>query len=189
MSILRSLAPFILYAVLAPLTSPSGAAVAALALAVVLLAVARRRGVSVDRLVIEVSSLTFFAVYAVVLLLYPHSDTERWTGAAIQLWLGITVIATVVVHKPFTLPIARTRAPQHLWATPEFLHFNMIISSAWAASFIVSAAIVGGLAALGNAPTLAVIAIMVLAIVVPVLYTNVRVKRMRAVTGTDGMQA
>jgi hypothetical protein len=65
----------------------------------------------------------------------------------------------------------------------------MVISSAWAASFIVSAAIVGVLAALGNAPTPAVIAIMVLAIAVLVLYTNLRVNRMRAVTGTDGVQA
>lgn len=80
MSILRSLAPFILYAVLAPLISPIGAAVVALALTVVLLAVARRRGVTVDRQVIEVSSLTYFAVYAVILLLFPHSDTGRWTG-------------------------------------------------------------------------------------------------------------
>jgi len=124
MSILRSLAPFILYTVLAPLISPIGAAVVALALTVVLLAVARRRGVTVDRQVIEVSSLTYFAVYAVILLLFPHSDTGRWTGAAIQLWLGITVIATVIVHKPFTLPIAgpAPRAPVGHPGIPALQH-------------------------------------------------------------------
>lgn len=189
MVILRSLAPFILYAVLAPLTSQIGAAVAALALTVVLLALARRRGTPVDQQVIQLSSLGFFTAYAVVCLLFPHSDTGRWTGAAIQLWLGITVIATLVVRKPFTQPIARTRAPRQVWDTPEFLHFNMVISSAWAASFIVSAAIVGVLAALGNAPTLVVVVIMVLAIVVPVLYTNLRVKKMGASEPTDGVQA
>lgn len=183
MSVVRSLLPFILFAVLAPLTSQLVGAVAALALGVVLLAVARQRGVSRDQLTIDLSSLTFFAVYTVICLISPHSDDGRWVGAAIQLWLGITVIITLVIGRPFTEPIARTQAPQQLWTTPEFRRFNKVITGAWAVSFLVSAALVALLVALHRAPTPVVIGIMVLAIVVPVLFTRARSKTLQAAAG------
>lgn len=183
--ILRSLAPFILFAVLAPLSTQLAGAAAALVLTLVLLSIAWRRGSSADQLIIELSSLTFFAAYTVVCVLFPHGDQGRWTGAAIQLWLGITVIATLVLRKPFTLPIAKTRAPQQVWASAQFVRFNVVISSVWAASFLLSAVLLAVLVAAGHAPTLIVIAIMVLAIVLPVLYTNARVKQLSSATGPD----
>lgn len=186
MVFVRSLVPFILFAVLAPVTSQLLGAAAALALSVVLLAVARHRGTPLDQVTIELSSLAFFVVYVLDCLISPHADHGRWVGAVIQLWLGVTVIITLSIGRPFTLPIARTQAPQQVWATPEFLRFNMVISGAWAASFLLSAALVAVLVALDRAPTLLVITVMVLAIIAPVLFTRARTKNLRTAMDTGG---
>ncbi len=178
MTIVRSLAPWIVFGVLSAFLSNGWAALAAVATAVIALALAWRSGRRPSELVIELASLTFFVVLAVIANLVPGSNVSRWAGSASELWLAATVAITLVLHKPFTLAIARTQAPREFWDRPEFYAFNVVITRAWLISFAVAGLVLLALAITNNTAVWFTAPVMVLAIVIPIRYTATLVKRL-----------
>src|SRR5471030_180046 len=44
------------------------------------------------------------------------------------------MLASLVLHEPFTLQYAREQVPAELWQTPAFLHTNYVVTGVWVAA-------------------------------------------------------
>jgi hypothetical protein len=49
--------------------------------------------------------------------------------------LALLSLASVLVKRPWTIPLARRHNPPEVWSTALFLETNMLITSAWAVLF------------------------------------------------------
>ncbi|WP_152364295.1 hypothetical protein [Microlunatus speluncae] len=177
MTFVRSLAPWIVFGVLGAFLPDRWAVLAAAGTALIALGLAWRSGRRPDELVIELSSLAFFTVLALIANLAPASDVSRWAGSASELWLAGTVAVTLALHRPFTLALARAQAPREHWDRPEFYRFNVIISRAWLISFAAAGLILLALAIPDLTALWFTVPVMVLAILIPIRYTASLVKR------------
>ena len=81
----------------------------------------------------------------------PESGVEEYIGAISTAWLGLVSLVSLLVGKPFTLPIARTEVSPEIAKTPAFIKTNQIITSVWTAYFALTAAI-GAVAVTNNVP-------------------------------------
>ncbi|MCQ4079468.1 hypothetical protein NGB36_02340 [Streptomyces sp. RB6PN25] len=142
---LRGFIPWIAFAVLSGTSGWQIGALTAGALSVVLLVRNIRTGHGLDENVIELSATVFFAVIAVVACLEPHSALREAIGALSSGWLALTAWGSLAISRPFTMGIARRSVPQAFWGTPQFRRANVVITTAWAASFTVTAAATGTL--------------------------------------------
>jgi hypothetical protein len=135
MSILVSLAPFIVFFVLMRLVSPLAGLGAAFAASLLLCLRQWHRHEAVK--VLEIGSLVLFGA----LLTYTVIAAPAWTVATVRLavdgGLLLIVLASLAVDRPFTLQFARESVPQEYWQTPLFLATNRRISAAWAVAFAV----------------------------------------------------
>ncbi|MFJ9815802.1 hypothetical protein ACIRU3_11090 [Streptomyces sp. NPDC101151] len=132
----RSFVPWIVVAALTGTVDIRWAALAGLVLAVGLVAVQRRAGRGWDAQVIECSAVAFFAVYTAAAFAAPGSTAVTHYGPALSsLWLAATAWGSLAVGRPFTLGIARTQVPEHVWGSPLFLHINRVITTVWATAF------------------------------------------------------
>jgi hypothetical protein len=61
----------------------------------------------------------FFVVMAILALVAPHSGLHHWTPALSLATLAVIAFGSLVVHRPFTLPIARRSTPEEYWHTPD----------------------------------------------------------------------
>lgn len=66
---------------------------------------------------------------------------QLWAGEIANVSLALFVIATLIVRKPFTLPYAKEGTPEEFWDSPVFLRIDYVISSAWAAAFVLTSAV------------------------------------------------
>ncbi|WP_406193388.1 hypothetical protein OH807_02675 [Kitasatospora sp. NBC_01560] len=140
---LRSFVPWIAVAVLTGTVDLRWAALTGLVLAVVLVVAQRRAGRGWDAQVIEAGAVLFLAAYTCAAFAAPHSAFLAHYGPPLSsLWLAATAWGSLVLGRPFTLGIARTQAPEHLWQSPLFLRINRVITTVWAAAFTLSG--VGG---------------------------------------------
>lgn len=179
MTIVRSLSPWIVYAVLSAFVADRVAALACAILAAALVALSRRAGRRVDELVLEVSSFVFFTGYAVLDWTVGGPNLPHWVGAASQFWLAATVLVTLLIGKPFTLALAKQEAPREVWDTPWFHRFNVTITRAWLLSFTVSGVVLAVATALGATSLWLSVACIALAIAVPVIFTRRLIARGR----------
>jgi hypothetical protein len=46
-------------------------------------------------------------------------------------------MASIAIRQPFTLQYAREQVPQEVWASPEFVRTNYVITAVWALAFVV----------------------------------------------------
>jgi hypothetical protein len=83
------------------------------------------------------------------------------------------------VRSPFTLGIARQRAPREVWQRPEFLRLNMVLSTAWAVSFTLAGA-AAFLCTATDAGAPARIACQLVGVAAGAVFTNHHTKRFRA---------
>ncbi|MBB4682833.1 hypothetical protein [Amycolatopsis jiangsuensis] len=180
MNYLKSFLPWIVFAIVSTQADWRWSGLVGLVLAGGLLAVARREGRGWDCLVIELSALGFFTVLTVFSLSNPDSPLREYVGASSDVWLAITAWGSIALRRPFTLGIAKTTTPQHLWQRPAFRRTNLVITAVWASSLTVAG--VAGSLLLGYAPhaTIALIALKILAFVVPVVFTIRYVTHVRA---------
>jgi hypothetical protein len=146
---LRGFVPWIAFAAVSSVDWRWGA-LAGLALGIYLLVQDRRSGIAADALILEFSTIAWFAALTAFSLARPGSPLEDWTDALSLGWLAATAWAGLAVRRPFTLGIARRRAPEQVWQSPVFLRINVVLSAAWAASFTATAALL----ALGHAADL-----------------------------------
>ncbi|MFI9329412.1 hypothetical protein ACIGZJ_17930 [Kitasatospora sp. NPDC052868] len=169
---IRSFVPWIAVALLTGTVDIRWAALTGLLLAVALVATQRRAGRAWDAQVIEASAVLFLAGYTAAAFAAPHSSTVAHYGPPLSsLWLAATAWGSLALGRPFTLGIARTQAPEHLWNSPLFLRINRVITTVWATAFTLSG--IGGALLrhyepdAGDARTLLTVA----AFALPVLFT------------------
>jgi hypothetical protein len=84
------------------------------------------------------------------------------------------------VRRPFTLSIARTQVPERYWREPRFIHVNMVITGIWAAAFTASAIASALVIGFANAATVPMVAIQILAFVIPLVAGTRYANRARA---------
>jgi hypothetical protein len=171
MMYLRAFLPWIVYAVI-PSGSWQWGALAAFVVAVGLIVMQRRAGGPADAVIIETGSAVFFAALAVVAFANPHSGLHPYSAALANGMLAIVALISLAVRKPFTLGIAKQSTPREYWDQPAFLRVNMIITSVWAASFVVTAitaALIAHATGGHGTPTLIT---QIAGIVVPMVFTR-----------------
>ncbi|MCX5214833.1 hypothetical protein OG689_37200 [Kitasatospora sp. NBC_00240] len=136
---IRSFVPWIAVAVLTGTVDIRWAALTGLLLALALVAIQRRSGRGWDAQVIEASAVLFLAAYTAAAFAAPDSTAVTHYGPPLSsLWLAATAWGSLVLGHPFTLGIARTQTPEHLWNSPLFLQINRVITTVWAAAFTLS---------------------------------------------------
>ena len=144
MSYLRTFLPWIVYAVLAGHTAAAQQRGTLAALAVTVLVIAykiRKEGSAFEALIIETGSAVFFAAMAVVAFTAPHSGVLTYAAALSSTTLAVIAWASLAGRHPFTLGIAKQTTPREVWSQPAFMHSNVVITTIWAVSLTVSAAI------------------------------------------------
>ncbi|WP_410592109.1 hypothetical protein [Amycolatopsis sp. lyj-23] len=171
MNYLKSLLPWIAFAVVATQFDWRWSGLTGLVISAALLLLARRDHRSADTLIIEWSGFAFFILLTAVAFSFPASPLKTYTGALTDAWLALTAWGSLAIGKPFTLGIARQSTPEQFWDNPVFKRVNVLITLVWAASFTVGG--VAGIALLNFAPhaTFALIALKVLCFAVPVVFT------------------
>jgi hypothetical protein len=134
-SILVSLAPFVVFFLVMRLVSPlaglAGAFLASLGLCLRMW----WRGLAVK--ILEVGSLVLFGLLSA----YSVLAAPRWTVATVRVAVDGGLLAIVLVSlaigRPFTLQYARERVPEAFWGLPVFHATNRIISAVWGVAFAV----------------------------------------------------
>ncbi|MDY0745254.1 hypothetical protein SNE35_12100 [Paucibacter sp. R3-3] len=137
-SLLLAFAPFIAFAGLERIAGivPGLLAAAALSLALVV-----RDALTAGRhaKLLELGSAALFGGLAVCAL---GTDAGGWSVLGVRLAVDIIGLCAIVamsllLNRPFTLPYARERVPEAVWATPRFLRANRVLSAVWLAAFAV----------------------------------------------------
>lgn len=157
MNYLRGFIPWIVFAAM-PAKDLKWAAAAALLVAVVIFGLQRRKGVEADAMILEISTIAFFAALAALAYAAPRSSSlAPYAGALSFAWLALTAWGSLAARHPFTLGIARQSTPRELWARPEFMRVNVVITAVWAAAFTLTGAAVAAcvLAGAGEAASIA----------------------------------
>jgi hypothetical protein len=181
-SYLRTFLPWIVYAVLAGHTAAAQQRGTLAALAVTVLVIAYKVGKehsTLDALVIEAGSALFFAAMAAVAFAAPHSSLLTYAAALSSTTLAVIAWASLAARRPFTLGIAKQTTPREVWSQPLFLHSNMVITTIWAVSLTISAAILVTVIQAG-ADVLVRVLFQVLGFVVPMFCTARYVKAVHA---------
>ncbi|MEU7141021.1 hypothetical protein ABZ942_16330 [Nocardia sp. NPDC046473] len=167
MSYLRTFAPWIVYAVI-PSAHWQWAALIALIMSVIEVARQLRAGRTLDALMIEIGSLVFFAALTVLAFADPNTALHPYSPALSSGVLALIALVSLALRKPFTLGIAKQTSPQELWDNPVFIRTSYVLTSVWAASFVIGCLVLAALAHADSTPrTIA----QVLAFVIPVVFT------------------
>lgn len=160
MSKLRHMRGFLAWIVfiIFPNSAVAWGALAGLAVAMVLLIQDRREGTAWDALVLEASTLFFFAALSASAFAAPRAQLGIWGSTLSFGWLALTAWGSIALRQPFTLGIARQRVSREVSERPEFQHTHVALSRLWAIAFTVLAAVLAVCVAAhqGTAVTLAV---------------------------------
>jgi len=187
MGYLRGFIPWIVSGVVSSFDWRWGAA-AGLVTGLLLLVQDRRRGVGLDALILEISTVAYFVVVGVVAVTAPDSALADHTDVVSFGWLAATAWGTLVIRRPFTLGIARRQTPREYWDMPEFIRVNNHITSAWGAGFTfigVALAVCGAV----DAPAWVGITAHVAGLVGPAVFTKVYPTRAQARLTSAASQA
>ncbi|MFG1697609.1 hypothetical protein [Nonomuraea sp. NPDC049309] len=163
--------PWIVYAFVATSDEWRWGAITGLVIAVVLVLIDRRSGKAWDEMVIESSAAIFFACLTALSLADPHSPLTPYGPALVNVWLAGTAWGSLAIRKPFTLGIARTRAPREVWDHPRFYRLNAVLTAVWALAFTAAAIALTLVLHASLHATALVVAIKVLSFVVPAAFT------------------
>ncbi|MFE2468832.1 hypothetical protein [Streptomyces mirabilis] len=178
MGYLRGFIPWIVAGVVSSFDWRWGA-IAGLVSGLLLLLQDRFRGVGLDALILEISTVVYFVVVGAVAVADPGSALADHTDVVSFGWLAATAWGTLAIRRPFTLGIAKRQTPPEYWDMPEFVRVNNHITSAWGAGFTftgVSLAVCGAV----DAPAWVGIAAHVAGLVGPAVFTKVYPARAQA---------
>ncbi|WP_393072570.1 hypothetical protein [Streptomyces sp. LN704] len=178
MGYLRGFIPWIVSGVVSSFDWRWGA-VGGLVTGLLLLWQDRRRGVGLDALILEISTVVYFVVVGALAVADPGSALADHTDVVSFGWLALTAWGTLAIRRPFTLGIARRQTPREYGDMPEFIQVNNRITSAWGAGFTfigVSLAVCGAV----DAPAWVGIAAHVAGLVGPAVFTKVHPARTQA---------
>ena len=136
MNILLAFAPFLVFALVDRFANPvAGLASGALVSAALVGrdAVSRTRKVKV----LEIGTLILFCALAAYALTGKMPSSIIWARLCVDTGLLLIVLFSMAIRSPFTLQYARETTPETVWATPEFIRVNYVITAVWAAAFAV----------------------------------------------------
>jgi hypothetical protein len=173
---IRGFVPWILFAIVSSFGWQWGALVGLIA-AVALTATQLRLGL--DTLILELSTVLFFAALTAIAFTAPQSPLHDWSGVASMGWLALTAWTGLAAGRPFTTGIARQQTEPELWHHPAFRRTNRVITAVWSAAFTATA-IALAVVHLVNAGTAAEIVVQVLGFVLPAIFTGRYPERVRA---------
>jgi hypothetical protein len=97
---------------------------------------------------LDIATVVFFALLSLAALVtsrHTVSDLDKYSQAISSGALGIIALGSVVFRHPFTIDYAKEKAPPAVWRTALFKRINRVLSSVWAAVFLICALL--GLAA------------------------------------------
>jgi hypothetical protein len=161
---LRGFLPWLGYSLAGALVDWRLAAVGALAIAVAALA-AQRHSSSTD--VFTVAAVAFFAALALDALVAPTGTLHEYVGALTPAALGVAAFTSIAIGQPFTIPFAKRVAPVEYWDTPMFMHINVVLSAAWATSFVATAAVIAAVLVVNPQAGVIIVAAQILGFVIP----------------------
>jgi hypothetical protein len=136
MGILLAFAPFIGFAVVDRLLGSTEGLCAGFAISAVLLL---RDWLSPNRTpkVLEIGTAVLFGGLALYALISRPDWSLMGVRLAVDCGLLLIVMASIAIRQPFTLQYAREQVPQEVWASPEFVRTNYVITAVWALAFVV----------------------------------------------------
>jgi hypothetical protein len=178
MSSLRSFAPWIAYAAVSSVVDWRAAAAVAMVVAIGAVKAQRDESGVVDDL--TVTTGLFFVGLTALSLLSPGSQLHRFTPALSLGALGIASAISLIRKQPFTLAFAKRSVPREHWENPAFLAANVTITTVWAASFFVTAAVCATTLAVAPSATAIWVTAEVLGFVIPMRFTTHYRQRARA---------
>ncbi|MFF4401993.1 hypothetical protein [Streptomyces sp. NPDC001480] len=179
MGYLRGFIPWIVAGFVSGFVDWRWGAVSGFASGLLLLPQDRRRGVGLDTLILEASTIAYLAWVGAVAVARPHSSLSHHTHVLSFAWPAATARGTLAIRRPFTLGIAKRQTPREVWDMPEFVRVNDHITSAWGTGFTfigVSLAVAGAV----DAPAWVGIAAHVAGLVGPAVFTKVYPARAQA---------
>jgi hypothetical protein len=91
---------------------------------------------------LDVATVVFFALLSLAVLVTSHhtiTELDRYSQAISSGALGIIALGSIVFRHPFTTDYAIQKAPPEVWHTAAFKRINRVLSSAWAAVFLICA--------------------------------------------------
>jgi hypothetical protein len=91
---------------------------------------------------LDIATVVFFAALslaAVVTTRQNVSDLDKYSQAISSGALGIIALGSIVFGHPFTVDYAKEQAPPEVWHTAVFKRINLVLSSVWAAVFLICA--------------------------------------------------
>lgn len=163
--------PWIILAVVSGFNPQAGAA-AGLVAAVVLLAADLRRGRRWDELILEISTAVFLAGFTGLVFAAPHAAVVHY-GASLSIgWLALTAWVSIAVGVPFTEGIGRRQVSEEIAKTDLFHSIAVVLTTVWAASFTVSATLLGITQRLAPHQTALLIGIKIACFAVPAVFTR-----------------
>jgi uncharacterized membrane protein len=134
MGILFGFAPWIVFWVLVGNNTFQHAALAAFVASVIISA----RGLKQKNIkVLELGTVLFFLVLAVITIFAEPIWLEKWTHLLGNAALLLISLVSLVIGKPFTIQYAREQTPEEHWTTPLFYSINKNITLVWTAAFAV----------------------------------------------------
>lgn len=145
METLVRFAPWIAFGIVGGHSGWTAGVLAGLAATVAVAIYSRRGGAGID--ILTGGSVVFFAAMLALAPVLPHTAQDYYTQALSHGFMALLMWLSIVVGRPFTLPFAKRRAPQHVWNAPMFRRTNLIISALWAASFTLGTIVLLSIAA------------------------------------------
>jgi hypothetical protein len=136
MGILLAFAPFIVFAVVDRVATPSAGLIAS---ALVSAALLLRDIVTPGRApkILEIGTFVLFGGLALYAIFGGASLSVIGVRLLLDSGLLLIVLGSMAVRQPFTLQYAREQVAPELWESPTFIRTNYIITGVWALAFAV----------------------------------------------------
>ena len=180
MGMLLAFAPFIAFAVVERLASPTEGLVAGALVATCLLLRDLIRGKTAK--VLEVGTAILFAGLALYALLTRPAWSVIGVRLVVDAGLLLIVLASMALRRPFTLQYAREQVAPELWDSLAFVRTNYVITAAWGLAFAVMVVAELALLTVPSMPPRLGIAAIILALVGAVKFTDWYPDRVKAAT-------
>ncbi|MET7486624.1 hypothetical protein [Streptomyces sp. NPDC005538] len=154
-------------------------AVAGVLVGLLLLLQDRRRGVAMDAMILEISTIIYFLIIGAIAFSSPDSSVQDHSDVLSFVWLAGTAWGSMAIRSPFTLGIARRQTPEEYWNTPGFITVNNHITAAWASGFTFISVVLA-ISDATDAPVWVGIAAHVIGLVAPMVFTAIYPRRVQA---------
>jgi hypothetical protein len=136
MGILLAFAPFIVFALVDRIASPTAGLIAgALVSAALLLRDLLTPGRAAK--ILEVGTVVLFGGLALYAVFGGAALSVIGVRLLVDSGLLLIVLGSIAVRQPFTLQYAREQIAPELWDNPKFIRTNYIITGVWALAFVV----------------------------------------------------